>query len=78
MYCLNSLDGLNKTTSLSDITLLSLVFGFLPILDFFLRMVKVPKLANLSFFSVLIFEIIETKKSSIRFSYSCLEKPNCI
>ena len=37
IYSLNSLDGLNKTTSLLDITFVSLVLGFLPILDFYLN-----------------------------------------
>ena len=36
------------------------------------------KADNLSFFSSLIFEIIVDKKSSIRFSEICLEKPSCI
>ena len=43
------MEGLNKTTFLSDITLFSLVKGFLPILFFLLRIEKVPNLEILSF-----------------------------
>ena len=62
---LNSFDGLNKTTSLLEITFDSFVLGFLPILDFFCLMVKVPNLDNFNFFSFLIFNTIVEKKSEI-------------
>ena len=63
---------------LLEIILVSFVFGFLPIRDFFCLIEKVPNLDNFNFFSCLIFEIIVNKKSSIRFSEICLEKPSCI
>ena len=52
------MDGLNKTTSLLDITFDSLVLGFLPILDFFCLIENVPNFDNFNFFSDLIFLII--------------------
>jgi len=60
---LNSFEGLNKTTSLLEIIFVSLVFGFLPILDFFCLTEKVPNFDNLSFFSDIIFSVIVDKKS---------------
>ena len=49
MKSLNSFEGLNKTTFLSEIIFLSLVLGFRPTLDFFSLILKVPNLESLSF-----------------------------
>ena len=46
--------------------------------EFFFRKEKVPKLDNFNFFSDFKFEMMIEKKSSIRFSEICFEKPNCI
>ena len=70
---LKSFDGLNKTTSLSEIFVSSLVFGFRPILDFFDLIVKVPNFEIFNFFSFFKFLIIEEKNSSIKFSATCLK-----
>ena len=46
---MNSLDGLNNTTDLLEITFSSFVLGFLPILEFFFLIKKVPNFESFNF-----------------------------
>jgi len=75
---LNSLEGLNNSTFLLDITFFSLVNGFLPILLFLLRIEKVPNLEIFNFLFFFKFSIIVCITSSNRFSEIFFEKPICI
>ena len=68
----------SKITFLDEITLFSLVNGFLPILLFLVLSEKVP---NFEIFKILFFfklSIIVSKKSSSKFSDKFLEKPICM